>query len=181
MPAAACRDGAPSAVLEAGGCDPASIAASLAARLAQLLADLAPHARPAVLARLERTAAERYDAWAEATPSATEAALLRTCAERERTIAMRVEEQFPVAAAEAAGHASLLPDAARTYAAAFEGLSRTEAFAVQATLERAGASAWRGLAAGESDPHRRATLLECATLEEASADALRTIAPAHVA
>lgn len=155
--------------------EPATIAASLAARLGPLLAGLDASARPAFLACLERTAGERYDAWAAGAETPADAALLRACAERERTIATRVEEQFPVDARQAAAYEALVPDARRTYGDAFTGLSRGEAFTVQATLERAGAAAWRGFAAAESDPRRRAILLECATLEEASADVLERL------
>jgi len=152
--------------------EPAAIASALAVRLGQLLPSLDASARPAFLATLERKAGERYDAWAHAADSAADAALLRACAERERTIATRVETEFPVDARQAATYAALVPDATRTYGDAFVGLSRLEAFTVQALLERAGANAWRGFAAAESDPRRKAILLECATLEEASADVL---------
>ena len=155
--------------------DTASIAASLAARLGPLLADLPVHLRPPFLALLERKAAERYDGWAATAGSDAESTQLRACAERERTIAARVERQFAVTPQDTARYEPLVPEAARVYDAAFTGLTRAEAFAVQATLERAGAATWRAFAAGVADPGARAMLLECATLEEASADMLDRI------
>ncbi|HEY2386592.1 MAG TPA: hypothetical protein VGK30_06495 [Candidatus Binatia bacterium] len=152
--------------------EPAAIASALAARLGPLLAGLDATSRPAFLASLERKAGERYDAWAHAAETAADAALLRACAERERTIATRIETEFPVDAHQASAYEALIPDAARTYGDAFVGLSRAQAFTVQALLERAGANAWRGFAGAEHDPRRKAILLECATLEEASADVL---------
>jgi hypothetical protein len=155
--------------------DTSSIAASLAARLGPLLADLPARLRPCFLALLERKAAERYAGWADTASSDTESAKLRACAERERTIAARVEHQFAVGPQDTARYAPLVAEAARVYDAAFTELTRREAFAVQATLERAGAATWRAFAAGAADPSIRALLLECATLEEASADVLDTI------
>ena len=152
--------------------DTASIAASLVARLGPLLADLPPHLRPTFLALLERKAAERYDGWADTADSETESIQLRACAERERTIAAHIERQFAVAPQDTAQYEPLVAEAARVYGATFTGLTRGEAFAVQATLERAGAATWRGFATSEADPSVRAMLLECATLEEASADVL---------
>ncbi len=150
----------------------ASLAASLTTRLTPMLGDLDVHLRPSFLAVLERKAAERYDAWAAQAGSDTEATLLRACAERERTIASRIEPQFAIGAADAAAFEPLAAEAGRVYTAAFEGLARNEAFALQATLERAGAAAWRGFAAADTDAGRRDVFLECATLEEASADVL---------
>src|SRR5690349_25138389 len=124
--------------------EPAAIASDLAARLGPLLAGLDASARPAFLATLERKAGERYDAWAHAAETAADAGLLRAGAERERTIAARIEAEFPVDARQAAAYAALVPDAARTYGDAFARLSRAEGFTVQALLERAGANAWRG-------------------------------------
>ena len=155
--------------------DTASLAGSLAARLGPMLVGLPAHLRPCFLALLERKAAERYDGWADTADSKTESAHLRTCAERERTIATRIERQFTVGPKDTAQYEPLVAEAARAYGAAFTGLTRGEAFAVQATLERAGAATWRGFAAGEADPSVRAILLECATLEEASADVLDRI------
>ena len=64
---------------------------------------LAPHlsripdaARPGALARLERSAAERYRGWAEALPEHAEGLL--SCAAREDEIADRIEAILPVPA-----------------------------------------------------------------------------------
>jgi hypothetical protein len=127
------------------------------------------------LALLERKAAERYDGWADTASSEAESTKLRACAERERTIAARVERQFAAAPRDTARYEPLGAEAARVYDVAFTGLARGEAFAVQATLERAGAATWRAFAAAAADPHVRSMLLDCATLEEASADVLDSV------
>lgn len=129
------------------------------------------HAVPAFLARLERTAADRYRMWAEAVPE--HAAGLLECAAREDDIADRVEHLYPATAAEdiAAMDTAILP-AKDTYYAVFANLSPIEQMTIQANAERQGAAAWRGMIVNEPDPGVKAALEECAQIEEASADYL---------
>jgi hypothetical protein len=139
---------------------------------------LAPHigsvpeqAVPAFLARLERTAADRYRMWAEAVPEHREDLL--ACAAREDDIADRVERIYPLAddAHQAVIEAAIGP-ARDTYYEVFSGLTPLQQMTIQANAERQGAAAWRGMIEQESDPDTRAALEECARIEEASADYL---------
>ena len=139
---------------------------------------LAPHigsvpddAVPAFLARLERTAAERYRMWAQALPEHAEGLL--QCAAREDEIADRVEQIYPARAPEqvAAMDSAIVP-AKETYYAVFARLTPIEQMTIQANAERQGAAAWRGMLEQEDDPDVRAVLELCARTEEASADYL---------
>jgi hypothetical protein len=139
---------------------------------------LAPHiervpeaALPAFLARLERSAADRYRMWAEACPEHAEGLL--ECAAREDDIADRVDRVYPAHAPEqVAAMDSAFAPAKETYYAVFAGLSPIEQMTIQANAERQGAAAWRGMIDVESDESVRAELEECARIEEASADFL---------
>lgn len=142
---------------------------SVAERLGPLLARLAAHLRPVFLASLERRAADRYLEWARRSESSTQAAGLRRCADREREIAARVEQLFPMRADERDQLGALGPEVSATYPLLFEGRPLADCFAIQAAGERAGAAVWRSLASGQEDPSRCDTLLACADLEEASA------------
>lgn len=139
---------------------------------------LAPHigsvparAIPAFLARLERTAADRYRMWAEAVPEHAEGLL--ECAAREDDIANRVETLLPATAPEdiAAMDDAIVP-AKEAYYDAFAELSPIEQMTIQANAERQGAAAWRGMLENETNPDIRAGLERCAQIEEASADYL---------
>jgi rubrerythrin len=139
---------------------------------------LAPHigsvperALPAFLARLERTAADRYRIWAEAVPEHAEGLL--ECAAREDDIADRVEALFPATEPEeiAAMDKAIVP-AKDTYYAAFAELSPIEQITIQANAERQGAAAWRGMLENQTNADIRAGLERCAQIEEASADYL---------
>ena len=63
--------------------------------LAPYIGSVPEEAVPAFLARLERTAADRYRMWAEAVPEHREDLL--ACARREDDIADRVERIYPLA------------------------------------------------------------------------------------
>ncbi len=139
---------------------------------------LAPHieavpdeALPAFLARLERTAADRYRMWADALPE--HAGGLLACAAREDEIADRVERVYPATAPDqvAAIDGAITP-AKDTYYAVFAGLTPVEQMTIQANAERQGAAAWRGMLETERDESIRCALEECARIEEASADYL---------
>jgi len=158
--------------------DVVSRALRVAEALGPLILAFPEEERPRFLAMLERRAAERYDAWAEAVPAhgdaAAEAASLRACAARERAIADRIEERFPPLAGDRSGYEPVVVEISAVYLGAFEGASRLDGYGIQAALERSGAATWRAFA-GTADPARRAVLLECAALEEASAECLERL------
>lgn len=139
--------------------------------LARHINTIPTDAVPAFLARLERTAADRYRMWAEAVPEHAKGLL--NCAAREDDIADRVERIYPVAAPDqiAAIERAIGP-ARDTYYAVFSSLSPIEQMTIQANAERQGAAAWRAMIASEPDEGIRVALEECAKIEEASADYL---------
>jgi mannose-6-phosphate isomerase-like protein (cupin superfamily) len=138
--------------------------------LAPLLGDLSPAVLPAFLARLERTAADRYRSWAQALPAW--AGELLQCADAEDEIADRIIAAFPISADDAAMLEARLPDARTIYYDAFAGLSPVEQLEMQAAAERQGANAWRSVAARNPGLSNEvgAVLASCSALEEASAD-----------
>ena len=142
--------------------------------LAPYIGSVPPEAVPAFLARLERTAAERYRMWAEAVPEHAEGLL--ACAAREDDIADRAEQLYPATEAEqvTAMEAAIGP-AKDTYYRVFGELSPIEQMTIQANAERQGAAAWRAMIEDESDPAACSTLEEMARIEEASADYLDTL------
>lgn len=137
--------------------------------LAPLLLDLEGPRRPAFLARLERTAAARYRAWADDLPEWSQELL--GCADREDEIADRMINAFPVTADAAAELDARLPKAREIYYRAFDGMDPLAQLAVQAGAERQGAQAWRSVAntPGLSD-EILVQLAACSALEEATAD-----------
>lgn len=142
-----------------------------AALLAPYIGAVPPEALPAFLARLERTAAQRYRQWAGDFPEHAQGLL--ACAGREDLIADEVERIYPATqAAQIEAMDAALAPARDTYYAVFARLSPTEQLTVQANAERQGAAAWRGMLAQEQDAQNRAVLEACARHEEASADFL---------
>ena len=141
------------------------------ALLAPYIGGVPEEAIPAFLARLERTAAQRYREWARELPE--HAAGLLECATREDEIADHVEGIYPATAPEqvAAMDQAFLP-ARDTYYEVFSTLNVAQQLAVQANAERQGAAAWRGMIEGEESPTTQALLEHCACTEEASADYL---------
>jgi hypothetical protein len=147
--------------------------------LAPLFSDLQPHMLPPFLARLERTAAERYRCWAAEIPEwATD---LLQCAAAEDEIADRISAAFPIAADEAAMLDARLPTARDVYYDAFAGLTPVEQLALQAKAERQGAQAWRSVTARNAAlaDHAVAELAACSALEEASADRVDALLASH--
>lgn len=142
--------------------------------LAPFIGSVPADAMPAFLARLERTAAERYRMWAEAVPE--HAAGLLECAAREDDIADRVEKIYPATSTDqvAAMEAAIVP-ARATYYEVFAELSPVEQMTIQANAERQGAAAWRAMIDAEPDADIKAALEQCATIEEASADYLDSL------
>lgn len=128
-------------------------------------------ALPAFLARLERSAADRYRLWAEALPAHAEGLL--ECAAREDAIADRVDQVYPATTPElVAALDDAFEPAKDAYYNVFADLTPVEQMTIQANAERQGAAAWRGMMEGESDASVCAALEECARTEETSADFL---------
>ena len=123
------------------------------------------------VARLERTAAERYRTWATEAPQwATE---LLVCSAAEDEIADRIMAAFPVSTEQAATLDALLPQARIIYYETFDGLTVTQQLELQATAERQGANAWKSVAlTPDLSPRVLDELATCSRLEEASADLL---------
>ena len=145
-------------------------APNFAVLLGPFIAEVPEDGRPRFLALLERGAAERYRGWARELPEHAE--MLLACAAREDEIADRVEKLYPIAAALEKEIAQPLPRARDAYFGVFADLSIRDQLAIQASAERQGAAAWRGLASQHPDPASREELERCALLEETSANQL---------
>jgi hypothetical protein len=142
----------------------------IASMLVQVVTSVPEAVRPRLLALLERTAAGRYEGWAEDAPA--HAKLLLECAARENEIAATAERLFPL---DAPGREKLEAPLASTreaYFAALAPLSLRDQFRLQAIAERAGGGAWRAMASALGDANARAALERSADLEEANAAAL---------
>lgn len=142
---------------------------SFGALLQPVLSRLPTPLVPALLAGLERSAADRYRRWADAAESPEEREGLQACSRREDEIAERVRKLFPVSAVDAEQLEQQLPEARRTYLEAFDPHPVRHQYRMQASAEREGAAAWRSLAASQPDPEVREQLEACAELEESSA------------
>ena len=150
---------------------PAVNVPDFATLLADPIGSVPEEAIPAFLARLERTAAERYRIWARAVPEHAEGLL--HCADREDDIADRVENVLPATAPElVAAMESAIGPARDTYYEVFSGLTPVEQMTIQANAERQGAAAWRAMIDQQSDEIIQAALEQCAQIEEVSADYL---------
>ncbi len=130
-------------------------------------------ARPAFLAGLERTAADRYRLWAELLPD--HAPGLLGCAAREDEIADRVERVLGADAEAREKIDSVLPGARDSYYEVFSSHSLRSQLRMQADAERLGANAWRMLASQQSHPAVRHVLESCSDLEEQSAAHLEAL------
>jgi hypothetical protein len=130
--------------------------------------------RPLLIALAERVAAGRYRRWAQEASGPARRGLL-ACAEREETIADRVEALYPDAAAVREKLHSNHPELEEAYHALFAGRPLAEQFAIQAAGEHAGAGAWRAFAEQADGDAARRTLLACAELEEESATYLESL------
>ena len=129
---------------------------------------------PAVLSALERTAAARYRAWAQACPAGEREGLL-ACAAREVEIAERMEKLLPAHDDDRAALDANIPKAREAYAGVFDGLHLHDQWRIQADAERQGAAAWRGLAGQLDGTAIRDELETCARLEEITADHLEGV------
>lgn len=146
-------------------------APNFAELLAPYIDSVPAEAVPAFLARLERTAADRYRLWAEAVPEHREGLL--DCAAREDEIADRVEKIYPATAEDhVVAIDSAIGPAKDTYYDVFSSLTPFEQMSIQADAERQGAAAWRAMIDDEGDEEIKSELERCARIEEASADYL---------
>ncbi len=151
----------------------------IASLLLQVVTSVPEPSRPRFLALLERTAAGRYEKWAEELPAHAKGLL--ECAARENEIAATAERIF---ALDAAGREKLetpLVSTREAYFAALQPLSIRDQLRLQAIAERTGGGAWRAMAAALSDASARTALERSADLEEANAahlDALVARLPA---
>jgi hypothetical protein len=139
---------------------------NVAELLGQVLQRVPREQQPLLIAIAERLAAERYRGWADA--SAQSAGFL-ACAAREEEIARRVEGLYPDAALIQRDILAANPDLEDINRSIFAGRALVLQLTIQAQGERLGAATWRAFAEHADDPKARATFLDCALLEEASA------------
>ena len=97
-------------------------------------------ARPGCLARLERSAAERYRGWAAELPEHREGLL--KCADREDEIADRIEAILPVPSEFEDLVSEVVPLAIAIYYQAFEPYDVWGQMTIQANAEKQGSMAW---------------------------------------
>lgn len=146
--------------------------------LAPLLATVPVADQPLFIAIAERMAARRYRGWADEPAYAAHAADLRACADREETIAGRVEALYPDAARIQRDLMAAHPELETVNRTLFEGRPLPDQLTIQSRGERLGAATWRSFARAEQDAGRRDVLSSCATLEEDSARVLEGIVAA---
>jgi hypothetical protein len=120
-------------------------------------------AQPAFLAGLERSAADRYRAWAEQVPQHTEQLL--QCAAGEDRIAEIVSQLFPVNDEHQAQIDAALPAAVTLYYQVFAPYSPAEQIYLQSEAEIQGSQAWVRLSGAITDETVLASLRECTELE----------------
>lgn len=130
-------------------------------------------ARPAFLAGLERSAADRYRAWAEAAPE--HAAVLLECASREDEIAELVAGLFPISDTDQALVDQHLPAAIALYYEVFGPYTVPEQLHLQSEAELQGAQAWVNMSGRIDDPAVRDVLARCSALEEESSRAVKDL------
>jgi len=135
--------------------------------LMEPLISVPEESRVGFLARLERSAADRYREWA--VESKDRAEWLNQCADREDEIADRAEKMFPVLPEHEEIVGRALSVARKLYASAFEGHKLEDRIFIQAHAERQGSMAWVGFAAQHDDESTKKAFLELADLEVASA------------
>jgi hypothetical protein len=141
------------------------------ALLADHISSVPETAIPSFLARLERTAADRYRMWADAVPEHAEGLL--HCAAREDEIADRAEKIYPATEPEQiSAMDKAIGPAKDTYYQVFSKLTPIEQMTIQANAERQGAAAWRAMINQESNEGIQAELEQIAQIEEVSADYL---------
>lgn len=137
------------------------------------ISSVSAEARPAFLAGLERSAAQRYREWAASLPQ--HAGPLLDCAEREDEIADVITELFPVSADDRAAIETALPDAIAVYYDVFAPFTVTDQLYLQSQAELQGAQAWVNMAEAVDDPATLDALAHCAALETASSEVVSTL------
>lgn len=128
---------------------------------------------PALLAGLERSAADRYRTWAAAAPE--HADVLLDCAAREDEIADLVSGLFPLSGPDRAAVDEALPGAVDLYYEVFSPYTVLEQLYLQSEAELQGAQAWVGVAERIDEPESKAVLARCAALEEESSVAVKRL------
>jgi hypothetical protein len=136
--------------------------------LMEPLISVPDESRVGFLARLERSAADRYREWAAESDELAEG--LIACADREDEIADRAEKLAPVRPEHEKIVVEALAKARALYASAFEGHPLRDKIILQAHAERQGSLAWIGFAAQTEDEATKAEFLVLAGLEVASAE-----------
>jgi hypothetical protein len=144
--------------------------------LSDHLSGVPQDAYPYLLSQLERTAAERYRGWADDVPEHREGII--SCADREDEIADRVEAMFPPSDEHRELVAGIIPNAKKTYYAAFENFTPVEQMYIQSKAERQGANAWQTLKA--IYPEQADELDALSAIELATADYLDVLLPTLV-
>jgi organic hydroperoxide reductase OsmC/OhrA len=155
--------------------DAASALPNAGEALAPVLARVPREQQPLLIALAERTAAERYRAWAGLASEPEHRSRLLACAEREEEIARRVEALYPEAAAIQRDLLAKHPELPEIGRRLFAGRPLADQLRIQAAGERLGAATWRSFARHAPDAAQRDTLLACATLEEESALVLEAL------
>ena len=129
--------------------------------LMEPLISVPEESRVGFIARLERSAADRYREWAEEAGELAEG--LIACADRaEKLVPVRPEHEEIVVEA--------LAKARALYAGAFEGHPLRDKIILQAHAERQGSLAWLGFASQTDDAAMKQEFLTLAGLEVASAE-----------
>lgn len=136
--------------------------------LMEPLISVPEESRVGFIARLERSAANRYREWAA--ESDEHAEWLNQCADREDDIADKAEKLFPVLPEHEEIVGEALSKARKLYAEAFVGHSLEDRIFMQAHAERQGSLAWVGFASQHEDEATQKAFHALAALEIASAD-----------
>ena len=136
--------------------------------LMEPLTSVPEESRVGFIARLERSAADRYREWAAESDELAEG--LIACADREDEIADRAEELAPVRPEHEEVVVEALAKARALYAGAFEGHPLRDKIILQAHAERQGSLAWIGFASQTEDEAMKREFLALADLEVASAE-----------
>jgi len=147
---------------------------NVAELLGRVLQRVPRQQQPLLIAVAERLAAERYRGWAHEVTEPTRQGL-NACADREEEIAGRVEALYPGSASIQRDFLAENPDLQDVNRSIFAGRSLDQQFTIQAQGERLGAATWRAFAEHTDDPKARATFVDCAGLEEASAAFLESL------
>jgi hypothetical protein len=136
--------------------------------LMEPLISVPEESRVGFIARLERSAANRYREWAAESEELAEG--LIACADREDEIANRAEKLSPVRPEHEEIVTEALTKARALYAGAFEGHTLRDRIVLQAHAERQGSLAWLGFGSQTEDAATKQEFLALADLEVASAD-----------